>query len=361
MPATFRNEGGVLWAEKPAGSAVSFTLDWESLDAGDAITSSAWAVPPGLTLGPTSYTDASTTAFLSGGTPGTWYQVVCSVTTAGGSTDQQAFQVFIAGTPAQIGAGIQSVFADLPGTIASLRRDRLAAMLESYAPGATISDEYLLEKLLAAERSLERELRVFFTPREMVTPATPQAERDALVAAGQQLEEEPGYDYDPALFQGNTWGLIELRQRPAISVSRIGFYYPAPTGLVYEVPLDWVRLDRKVGRISLVPTQTILSLPLNAFIMSAIGGGRNIPLMLHVRYRAGLENAATEWPDLLALIKRQAVLDIIGDRFIPSSGSVSADGLSQSISFESVKYQDEISAKTEKLRSAIHGIRMMVM
>ncbi len=361
MPATFRNDGGVLWAEKPAAAAVPFTLEWEGLATGDAVATAAWTVPAGLTLGPTSKTDTTTTAFISGGTAGTWYQVVCTVTTTGGSTEQQAFQVFIGALPSAIGDGIKSVFGDLSAAIASLRRDRLAAMLESYAPGATISDEYLLEKLVAAERSMERELRVFFTPREMVTPATPQAERDALVGAGQQVVEEPGYDYDPALFQGNTWGLIELRQRPAISVSRIGFYYPAPTGLVFEVPLDWVRLDKKVGRISLVPTQTMLSLPLNAFIMSAIGGGRNIPLMLHVRYRAGLENAATEWPDLLTLIKRQAVLDIIGDRFIPGSGSVSADGLSQSISFEASKYQDDVDHKVEKLRSAIHGIRMMVM
>lgn len=359
MTVTWHTEGGALWAEKPAAAAQSFPLPWE-LD-GDTIATSTWAAAAGITVGATGKTDTTTTAVISGGVAGQWYQVTNTIVTAAGQTLQQAFHLFITALPAAIGTGIKSVFADLPGTIASLRRDRLAGMLESYAPGALVSDDYLLEKLVSAERALERDLRVFFTPREMVTPATPQAERDALVAAGNQVVEEPGYDYDPALFAGNTWGLIELRQRPAISVSRIGFYYPAPISLVYEVPLDWVRLDKKVGRISLVPTQTVLSLPLNAFILSAIGGGRNIPLMLHVRYRAGLENAATEWPDLLTVIKRQAMLDILGDRFVPSSGSVSADGLSQSISFEASKYQDEVDHKVEKLRSAIHGIRMMVM
>jgi hypothetical protein len=234
-------------------------------------------------------------------------------------------------------------------------------MLDSYAPGTFLSDEYLVEKLVSAERSIERDLRVFLTPREMVTPATPQADVDALVVAGEQVELEPGYDYDPALFQGNAWGLIELRQRPAISVSKVWFAYPAPTNTVWEIPLEWVRLDRKVGRISLIPTQSIIALPLNAYILSAIGGGRTIPLMLHVRYRAGLENAATAWPDLLGIIKRQALLDILDDRFVPTSGSVSADGLSQSISFTGEKYQEEILAKVEKLRTAIHGIRVMVM
>ena len=360
MPATFRTEGGVLWAEKSAAAVMDFTLDWESLDAGDTIATSVWQVPAGVTLGTEAKSDTTTTAFLSGGTAGTWYVIVNTITTTGGRTDRQTFRLYINPAPADIGAGLTSVFPDLSSAVASLRRDRLAAMLESYAPGALISDEYLLEKLVSAEHQVERELRVFLTPREIITPSTTQAEKDALIAAGNVLEEEPGYDYDPDLFRGNTWGLIELRQRPAISVSKIGFYYPAPISLVYEVPVDWVRLEKKTGRISLVPTQTVLSVPLNAYILSALGGGRTVPLMLHVRYRAGLENAATAWPDLLSIIKRQAVLDIIGDRFVPGSGSVSADGLSQSISFEASKYQDEIEKKIGKLRSAIHGIRVMV-
>lgn len=361
MSTEFRTEGGVLWAEKPAAAEADFTLVYDALDAGDTIATSSWEVAPGVTLGATLHSENTTSAFLAGGTAGQWYSVTNTITTEGGRTDQRYFRLLINTAPADIGAGIHSVFGSIPAAVASLRRDRLAVMLDSYAPGATITDEYLVEKLVSAERALERDLRVFFTPREMVTPATPQAELDALALAGEQVEEEPGYDYDPALFQGNTWGLIELRQRPAISVSKIGFYYPAPISLVYEVPIEWVRLDKKVGRINLVPTQTVMALPLNAYILSALGGGRNIPLMLHIRYRAGLQNAATQWPDLLTLIKRQAMLDVLADRFVPSSGSVSADGLSQSISFEAAKYQEEIDHKTEKLRSAIHGIRMMVL
>lgn len=130
--------------------------------------------------------------------------------------------------------------------------------------------------------------------------------------------------------------------------------------MVYEVPIEWVRVDPKVGRINLVPTQSVLALPLNAFILSALGGGRSIPLMLHVRYRAGLANAAADWPDILSVIKMQALLDVLNDRFVPSSGSVSADGLSQSISYEADKYADTVSKKLDKLRSAIHGVRVMV-
>lgn len=254
-----------------------------------------------------------------------------------------------------------TIFTNMPQEIASLKAARLMMLLQNYLEGVTLPDSYLEERLIAAESMIERDLRIFMTPREIVTPSTTEAQRNALIAAGNTLEEEPGYDYDPALFQGNTWGLIQLRQRHAISVSHIGFYYPAPISLVYEIPIDWVRLDRKPGLINLVPSQTILALPLNAYILSAIGGGRNIPLMLHIRYRAGLENVRQDWPDLVSVIKRQAMLDILGDYFMPGSSSVSADGLSQSISFEAEKHQEDIDSKMTKLRSALQGIRMTVL
>lgn len=357
MSGSFVDAGGELIAEKPAGARLAYTLQWDGLA---AILSSAWAVPSGLVIGGQSHTASTSTVILQGGTPGAWHYVTNTVTTSDGQMAQKTFRVFIP-MGAAVGAGIRSVFGDLAAAVAGLRRDRLAAMLENYAPGRTITDEYLLEKLVAAEKAMERELRIFFTPREMIPPGTPQAEIEALEAAGETVMEEPGYDYDPDMFRGNTWGLIELRQRPIIQVHRVWFAYPDPVSSIYAVPIEWVRPEKKIGRINLVPSQAAALLPLNAFILSAVGGGRKIPLMLQVRYRAGLVNAAADYPDLLTLIKRQAVLDMIGDIFVPGSGSVSADGLSQTISFEAAKYQDEITAKVAKLQSALHGIRVMVM
>lgn len=245
--------------------------------------------------------------------------------------------------------------------VAALRTDRLVQVAQSYMPGITTSDTYLLEKLQAAEADAARRLRVFLEPTEMVPMGTPQEEIDALVAAGKRVEEEPGYDYDPDLFTGNTWGLIEVRQAPIIAVHSVAFYYPAPGTVLWQFPADWLRPDKKYGRISVVPIQAVVSLPLNAYIISSIGGGRTIPFMMGVRYTAGLKNARADYPDLIDVIKKAAVLMVIDDQFLPQSGSVSGDGLSQSISWDAEKYRDTVDKKLDALRQSIHGIRMMVM
>lgn len=365
MSGTFKEIGGGLLAEKPATAELSFALDFtEALVPGDKITGASWTITPtvavtGLAYRTPQFTDTTASAVFTGGTSGAWYVVACEAVTQGGERLVKTFPLLVT-NQAMLGAGVKSVFPDLVGAVASLRRDRLVAALSTYAPDADLSDEFLLERLVAAERGIERELRVFLTPREMVPPGTPSADRQALVDAGEQVEDEPGYDYDPGFFQGNTWGFLQLRQARVISVSRMWFTYPNPAGTLFTVPADWIRLDPKPGRISLVPTSSQVTLPLNAWIMSVVGGGRTIPLMLQVRYRAGLENAARDFPDILSLIRQQAVLDVLQAHFIPSSGSVSADGLSQSISYQAQDYQDAIAKKVKKLLTVLHGGPRMI-
>ncbi|WP_163333495.1 hypothetical protein, partial [Klebsiella aerogenes] len=62
---------------------------------------------------------------------------------------------------------------------------------------------------------------------------------------------------------------------------------------------------------------------------------------------------------------KTASLKIIEDAFLPSSGSISADGLSQSISFEAEQHADAIQrvlhgpkGSNGGLMTAIHGIRL---
>lgn len=244
--------------------------------------------------------------------------------------------------------------------IARLRQDRLLQVVETYAPGATFSDDYLWDKLRATEAEAERRLRVFFSPVEII-PQGSNEDTDALDAANVRWIEEPGYDFDPDLFKGETWGLIETRQRPIIRIDAIQFAWPAPgMGSAFTVPQSWLRIDKKYGRLNLVPTQNLLMLPLNTFILSALSGGRNVPLMLQIRYAAGLKNAAQDYPDLVDLVSRMAVLSLLADLFLPQSGSISADGLSQSISFDLDKYRQGIEDRLETLRQALHGVRHMV-
>ncbi|MNP11944.1 hypothetical protein D3C76_1041570 [compost metagenome] len=96
--------------------------------------------------------------------------------------------------------------------------------------------------------------------------------------------------------------------------------------------------------------------------------GRIIPSMVEVEYTAGLTDVANTYPELLDCIKKKAVLKVVADAYLPQSGSISADGLSQSLSVDMDKYHDAIdhiingpAGANGGLMSKIHGIRVMVM
>lgn len=247
-----------------------------------------------------------------------------------------------------------TVFADQAGVLAELRRDRLISVASNYFPNVTLSDDYLWSKLMSAEAQASRALRTFFTPREVyATGADP-----AMVAALQgPTYEEPGYDFDPSMFTGGSWGAIDTRWRPIIAVRSIIFTYPAAASLLFSVPVEWLRIDKKYGRIQFVPMGTFMSGQLGGFVVSTLGSFQ-MPLMVQVQYLSGLQNAAEDYPDLLDVIKKMAVLSIIDDQFLPASASTSVDGLSQSLSLDASKYQDGIDKKLERLKQSIHGIML---
>jgi hypothetical protein len=64
---------------------------------------------------------------------------------------------------------------------------------------------------------------------------------------------------------------------------------------------------------------------------------------------------------------KQAVIGIIEDSYLPQSGSISADGLSQSMSMDVAKYHDTVDRLLNGdngnggLMARIHGIRAMVL
>lgn len=214
--------------------------------------------------------------------------------------------------------------------------------------------------LLAAEKDAERQLRVFFGPTEVFPPDPLQSDITAL-GDGARWVEDAAYDYDPELFQGESWGFIPLRFRPVSAVKSITFRYPAPTSQFYQIPSDWIRFDKKYGHVRLVPAASSFSAPLSAFIMQALGGGRTVPFMIHIRYTSGLTNAVVEYPDLVDLVKKMAVLRLLQGTFPAQSGSISADGLSQSLSVDMDKWQSAIDHGLSEMRDALHGIRIGVL
>lgn len=245
-----------------------------------------------------------------------------------------------------------------------LRRDRLVLAAKGSLPSITVSDDFLWDKLRAAESEMAHELRVPLVPTHFF-PADP---TPAEIAAldGEPWAIDPGYDYAPTDFAYNDkWGMIRLRNKPLHRVTRVRFAYPGGPTAHYDLPLDWVRADKKYGQIQFVPSSTAFAAPLNAFVMQAIGQGRTIPLAIQISYVAGLDNVDASYPELLDAIIKKAAIKIVEDLFLPQSGSISADGLSQSISNDMDKHHETIDrilnggkGTNGGLMTAIHGVRM---
>ncbi|MCE2580781.1 hypothetical protein LDL36_20480 [Komagataeibacter sp. FNDCR1] len=239
-----------------------------------------------------------------------------------------------------------------------LRQNRLLSVAARYFPQVEISDDFLWEKLRAEESLAEARFRTFFHPRQMFPQGYDQTALAALNTAGYPTLEEPGYDYDPGFFSGDEWGFLQLRRTHIVTVQELRFCYPNPQAPLYVVPSDWIRYDRKYGRINIVATQTPSSLPLNVFVMGALSGGRTIPLMLQVVYQAGLTNPFLTCPEVPDYVLKRAVLSLIEDQFLPQSGSVSIDGISQSLSVQVAGLAQSLEGRESVIEGRLNGIRM---
>lgn len=185
--------------------------------------------------------------------------------------------------------------------IAELRANRLVLAGSPYFQAAKLSDDYLYRKLLAAEADAARRLRVLFEPTTIFA-GQPTAEEIAALGDAPWLEE-PGYDYDPDMYSGDRWALISTRQAPIISISKYEYLFPTPVISRFVVPPEWLRVDKKYGQIRVVPSGASGGSPVSLFLMQSMGGGRSVPQMIHLRYVAGLANAARDFPDLMDLIQ----------------------------------------------------------
>jgi hypothetical protein len=251
--------------------------------------------------------------------------------------------------------------------IDELRADSLLAASSNFFAGQVLTDDYLWGKLLAAESEVAHTLRVPLVPTQFF-PYPPTADQIAALPAGMPWAVDPPYDYGPSFFEGDTWGYLATRQKPCQSIQIMQFAYPDPAAMVFVIPQDWIRLDQKYGVIRLVPSTYAVTVPLSSFIMRAVAAGRTIPFMLNLTYIAGIADARADYPELIDVIKKKAVLKAIEDAFVPQSGSISADGLSQSVSVDMEKYRDTIDVimngpkgSNGGLMTAIHGVRIGVM
>jgi hypothetical protein len=80
---------------KDPAANLDFTLAWSSWLGTDTITAVTWLVPDGLTKTAESHTTTTATIWLSGGSDGVRYPVVCRITTAAGRIDRRPLTIDI--------------------------------------------------------------------------------------------------------------------------------------------------------------------------------------------------------------------------------------------------------------------------
>lgn len=350
------------WVEQSTSARLDYSEDWADLVTGnDAIQDSAWSDDSGgaLVLENGVIAGVITSIWISGGVAGKTYRIANVVTTEQGRRDARYFSITIKDAAALDKPMTSALFSRF-SAVNQFKNESLAFLDKSF-PVDNLTDDYIWDCLLSAEADASRQLRVFFEPTVVIPEDAPANEVNALVAAGTKFVQEASYDYEPNAWSGDGWGYMLLRKTPVISLESVIFSYPKPSSQILNVNNDWVRLDHKYGHVRFVPSGPMMAYgPVSFFLMSAIAAGRHIPGMIAVRYVSGLKNAAQDYPDLVTVVKRMAILRILKNAFLPQSSSISADGLSQSTSVDVGKWEESIENSLDTLRQSIHGVRFGV-
>jgi hypothetical protein len=86
-------------ATKSAGEVKDFSINWTPDLGTDTISSSTFAISlPGPSITQSTNTTTQTTVWISGGVPGTFYQVTNTIVTAGGRTLTKTFTLEVLAT-----------------------------------------------------------------------------------------------------------------------------------------------------------------------------------------------------------------------------------------------------------------------
>jgi len=363
MPILFTQSGDIGYmAEQGAGADLDYGLDWTSfLEAagGDAITASVWTPNnPDLTATNPLITGAVTSVFLAGAKPGHWYSVDNTITTAGGRRETRTCFLFVRDSST---ASASVFFPDRMAAIASMRADYLPALMSGYGK-LTFTDQFLWARMLAAEAHVAHTLRVPLQPTRFFPREPSHAEVAEL--KGSPWAIDPGYELDPHDVQFGGTRSLRLRQIPIIRVEKVEMVYPGQVHPIFTMPNEWLRLDKKYGQMQIVPigSQFGYGIPSAGMAISVMSGGAVVPQIFHVHYWAGLQDVLKNYPDLLDIVMRTAALGTLKARLMPQSGSISADGLSESYSApDFAALQGQIDDELSAIREAIVGVRFTVL
>jgi len=202
--------------------------------------------------------------------------------------------------------------------------------------GNPISDSVAEFYIKRAIKQVEKELDI------VITPST--------------FDER--YDFFLDAWRG--WGFIQLNKRPVKQVNSLKIMYGEQS--VFEIPLEWIRLERNAGQIHLFPmlgqfggTLAIDKAYTLAPILMAV---RYAPHVFRVQYDAGMDDVDEDICDAIGMIAATQYFNIFGDLVIGAgiaSISISLDGLSQSIGTTSSAENAAYSARIIMYKRELYG------
>lgn len=346
------------FSPKSPDEIVTLRFDFsKSLASGETISSSSVSVvlldgvdnnPLSMIFGATSVSGTTVNQNITGGAVGATYAIRAVIITSTGQRLADSGMLSIEST----GNKRSSLFVREIG-IARLRGRTISLASASNHALSSLSDDVIWAKLVAAESQLSGLLGVPLCPTEFFSHQP--TDEEVLSLNGGPYQVEPGYDLSPDVFSTAVRGSLALRAAPVIEIKSVDIVYPSMNTAAFSVPLDWIKLDKKYGHIKVFPKTQSVNAPLSIFAVQAIGSGITVPHMIRIRYVAGIDSSNSAYPEIIDLVLRMAVLRMMHDSFIPQSGSISADGLSQSSSMDVGKLQDSCDADIKSLRDRIHG------
>lgn len=246
-----------------------------------------------------------------------------------------------------------SIF-DKAKAVEELQQDRLPQVVKAYLNGVMPSASALWRDLLAAEGEAARKLGVSLEPVE-VFPMTPPTPEELAELGGKPFAVDPGYEMEGGWLGSFQWASLQLRRTPLIKVHSIKLVYPTVSQPIYDVPLDWIYPDHKAGILQFTPKPTASGIAPSIIGANLMSRGATVPQMVRVRYSAGLTPDHPRMGEIIDLVMRMAVLKQMKKAFLPTSTSISADGMSQSKSLDMDKYSAAIDDELADLRESIRG------
>lgn len=239
--------------------------------------------------------------------------------------------------------------ADFPTTKTGLSPSDLkngelyGVLIKASGEAKPLKDEVIARKIRAAEDFYETDLAIRLQQKKVASDP----DIRGLVEGTDYDLAEAAYPLDANGFVGDTFCYLRLNLRPVASISRLAFQLPGMRS-AFVVPPDWIKLERKYGRIQLLPITGqfgVQLLQISSLGLTMLSAGRTLPQVIFVDYVTGFTTAQlqADHQNLLEGILLRASLllfGIVGNVRSGGfqSGSLSEDGLSRSMSLPSGKY-----------------------